>query len=129
MNILAIDFGTKNLGLAWCSEGLDLILPYGRIQTQNPEQRDQELIALVKNERIEKVVVGLPLGMQGEENVNTERIRNFVEHLKKQLDIEFDFVDERFTTQQASNTAGDISSDEKSAMIILETYLQKAKDS
>ncbi len=124
MNILAIDYGTKNIGLAWCQKELGVVLPYG-----NMEHRtwNMELVKLIKKEKIDKIVVGLPIGLDGEENENTKKIRSFVDELEKEIDIPVDFVDERFTSAQADNMGGTVSRDEKSAMVILETYLSKNK--
>lgn len=123
MNILAIDFGTKNIGLAWCETSIGAVLPYGII-------KDQDLTSLAKlisEERIEQVVVGLPVSLDNKENTNTERVRRFAEELKKMISCPLDFFDERFSSAQADRMGGDASRDEKSAMIILEDYLQSKK--
>lgn len=122
MNILGIDFGQKRIGLAWMQVGLDVILPYGVVQKKPDEIVPKELVNLIKEERINKVVIGLPLGMEGEENMNTKRVRGFGEELQKQIDVPIEFMDERFTTHEASRMGGTASLDEKSAMLILEMY-------
>ncbi|MCB9798324.1 Holliday junction resolvase RuvX [Candidatus Nomurabacteria bacterium] len=122
MNILAIDYGRKNIGLAWCQTGVDLILPYGVVKNDEA-QVISELDKMIKSEGIDLVVVGLPIGLDGEENKNTATIREFGKDLSKTSGVKVEFVDERFTSQQADNTMGDVSRDEKSAMIILESYL------
>lgn len=123
MNILAIDFGTKSIGLAWCETTIGAVLPYGIIKDQNID----ELAKLIKDERIERVVVGLPTGLDNKENANTERVRNFVEELKLKISCPVDFFDERFSSAQADRMGEGVSRDEKSAMIILEDYLSSKK--
>lgn len=127
MNILGIDFGQKRIGLAWMQVGLDVILPYGVVQKKPDEIVPKELVNLIKEERINKVVIGLPLGMEGEENMNTNRVRGFGEELQKQIDVPIEFMDERFTTHEASRMGGTASLDEKSAMLILEMYQELHK--
>ncbi len=127
MNILGIDFGQKRIGLAWVQQGLDVILPYGLIQNSPEQIVPDELVTLIKEERINKVVIGVPLGMEGEENTNTKRVRAFGEELGKQIDLPIEFIDERFTTHEASRMGGTASIDEKSAMLILETYMELHK--
>ena len=122
MNILAIDYGTKNIGLAWCQKELGVVLPYGKIEHG---KWNMELVELIKKEKVDKIVVGLPIGLDGRENENTKKIREFVGELQKEIDVPVDFVDERFTSAQADSMGGTVSRDEKSAMIILETYLSK----
>ncbi|OGH72268.1 MAG: hypothetical protein A3I93_03590 [Candidatus Magasanikbacteria bacterium RIFCSPLOWO2_02_FULL_43_22] len=96
---------------------------------QNADNRTHnELVNLIKKEKIDKIVIGLPLGLDGKENNNTTRVRKFVDDLKKEIKIPVDFVDERFTSAQADRMDGGMagaSRDEKAAMVILESYLAK----
>ncbi len=123
MNILAIDFGTKSIGLAWCETTIGAILPYGIIK----DQKIDELAKLIKEEKIELVVVGLPTGLDNKENTNTERVRKFAEELKLNISCPVVFFDEKFSSAQADRMGGEASRDEKSAMIILEDYLNSKK--
>lgn len=118
MNILAIDYGDKRIGLAWAQMGLDVILPYGLITGGI-----KELAALIKKEHIDKLVIGLPIGLSSEENRNTEKVRKFADKLKKETDLPIEFVDERFSSAQADSMGGEVSRDEKSAMVILQSYI------
>jgi len=119
MNILGIDYGKKRIGLAWVQGGLDVVLPFGVTE-------EEGLPGLIKEEKIGKAVVGLPLGLDGGENDNTKRVRKFVDVLKMQTGIPVEFVDERFTSQQADRMEGGTATrDEKSAMVILQSYLDK----
>lgn len=120
MNILGVDYGRKRIGLAWVQEGLDVVLPYGVVGSL------EELVEFIKKERIDKVVLGLPLDMEEmTENENTKRIRKFAEEIKKQTNVEIDFADERLTTSEAIQMGGDATLDEKAAMLILQTYLEE----
>lgn len=125
MNILAIDYGTKNIGLAWCDTGVKVVLPFGLIKLQVISYKLQKVIEVIRNEKIDRVIVGLPIGLDGKENENTKKIRKFVDELKKEIDVPVDFVDERFTSAQADRMGGTVSRDEKSAMIILQSYIDK----
>ena len=121
MNILAIDYGAKRIGLAWVNTDIGVVLPFGQII--NPE-----LITLIQREGIDKIVVGLPLGLNGKENKGTERVRGFVEDLKKYIAVSIEFIDERFSSAEADRMeGGGASRDEKAAMIILQTYLDRKK--
>lgn len=121
MNILAIDYGDKRIGLAWVQIGLDVILPYGVVTGGV-----KELAALIKKEHIDKLVIGLPIGLESqEENMNTKKVRKFAGKLKKETSLPIEFVDERFSSAQADSMGGEASRDEKSAMVILQSYLDK----
>ncbi len=124
MNILAVDYGTKNIGLAWAQIGLGVVLPYGVIKDKNLD----ELAKLIKKENIDKVVIGLPFGLEEKENENTKKIKQFASDLKNLINIPIEFEDERFSSQAADRMGeGGASRDEKSAMVILQSYLEKNK--
>mgnify|MGYP001573208371 FL=1 len=124
MNILAVDYGTKNIGLAWAQIGLGVVLPYGVIKDKNLD----ELAKLIKKENIDKVVIGLPFGLEEKENENTKKRKQFASDLKNLINIPIEFEDERFSSQAADRMGeGGASRDEKSAMVILQSYLEKNK--
>lgn len=125
MNILAVDYGQKNIGLAWCDTGIGAPLPFGNIK--NEISNIKNLCDLIVKEKIDKVVIGLPLGMDGKEKVNTARVREFGEKLKKQISVPVEFFDERFSSQQADRSVGGVSRDEKSALVILQSYLDSKR--
>ncbi|MFH1789592.1 MAG: Holliday junction resolvase RuvX [bacterium] len=120
MKILSIDFGTKRIGLAIWNSSADVVLPYG--QAGGPI----EVIDLIIKEKIDKIVLGLPLSLDSSENDNTRKIRNFAEQIKEQSGVEVNFVDERFSSQMSDRMGGaeSASRDEKSAIILLNTYLE-----
>jgi len=127
MNILAIDYGKKRIGLAWTQTELGVVLPYG-LMTHETDSTIQKLIDLVRKEKIDKLVIGLPLGLDGKENENTKRVRVFAGELKQHTDAPVEFVDERFTTAEAERMGKEgVSKDEKAAMVILQAYLDSLK--
>lgn len=127
MNTLGIDYGEKRIGLAWVQAGLDVVLPFGKIENSGSEDKKNELVDLIKKEKINNLVVGLPLGTDGNENDNTKRVREFASALEKETGLEVELIDERFSSKLADSMGGDASRDEKSAMAILQTYLDKKK--
>lgn len=121
MNILAIDYGTKNIGLAWCDTGIGAALPFGLVKNID------EVAKVVSEEKIDRVIIGLPVGTDGKENTNTARIKKFGDELKQRVSAPVEYYDERFSSQAADRMEGGVSRDEKSAMIILEDWLTLAK--
>lgn len=124
MNILGVDFGTKRIGLAWVNKELGVVLPYGQIRGVDREEMMLKLAKFIKNEKIDKVVFGLPLTLEGQESSNSRRVRAFVDDLNKNINVPVDFYDERFSSFGADQMGGEASRDEKSAMIILQDYLE-----
>ncbi len=127
MFVLGIDYGTKRIGLAWSDTTLGVVLPYGLIEAKTDSARIKNLADLINKEKIDKAVVGFPAGLNGQETKNTERVKEFVFELQKHTAVPIEFFDERFSSQAADALGAGVSRDEKSAMIILEGYLQKKK--
>jgi len=122
MNILAIDYGSKNIGLAWCDTGIGAPLPFGIVKNA------AEVEKTILDERINKIIIGLPTGIDGKENTNTERVRKFGAEIAENTGVSVEFFDERFSSQAADRMGMGVSRDEKSAMIILEDWLQRSKN-
>lgn len=123
MKLLGVDFGTKRIGLAWSDTTLGVVLPFG-VADNVPA-----LAKLIGEEKIDTVVVGFPAGLRGEENKNTERVKKFTFELQKVISVPTVFFDERFSSQAADKAGGDVSRDERAAMIILEGYIQSLERS
>jgi len=123
MKILSLDYGTKHIGMAKWNSEVDVVLPFGVANNLD------EIIQLAKQEKFDKIVVGMPYSAQNKNiySSNTERVIEFIKKLKDSLDIEINTLDERFSSQQADRMGGEASRDEKSAMVILEGYLAKNK--
>lgn len=119
MKILGVDFGSKRIGLAWSDTTLGVVLPFGVVKTV------PELIQLAEEEKVDKVVIGFPIGLSGKENPNTERVKKVAFEIQKATGLTVEFFDERFTSQAADAAGAGVSRDEKSAMIILEGYIEK----
>ncbi len=127
MNILAIDYGKKRIGLAWVDTAIGVVLPYGVIESQNEKGKSEKIIDLIRNEKTDRVVIGLPLGLSGEESEMSKQVQIFTEQLKSHISCPIDLVDERFSSAEAKRMGGDASPDEKAAMLILQTYFEQLK--
>lgn len=125
MNILALDYGKKRIGMAWIDTDLGVVLPYGVIENKEPIASRQELVDFIDKENVQKLIVGLPIGLDGKENENTKSVRKFIEEVKKMVGIPVEFIDERFSSREADRMGGEASRDEKAAMLILQTYLEQ----
>jgi putative Holliday junction resolvase len=127
MNILAIDYGSKNIGLAWVDTFLGVVLPFGTVQQPSLREKIKELVEIISKERLDQIVVGFPVDRNGVENKNTERVKKFVFELQQKIKVPIEYFDERFTSQAADSLGDGVSRDERSAMIILEGHLERKK--
>ena len=96
MRILAIDYGKKRTGLA-VTDPLQLIA--NGLCTVATTDLERYVLDYVSREPVERIVVGQPRQMNGEDSENMVRITPFVNRLRKLLpDIPVELFDERFTS-------------------------------
>ena len=134
MRYLAIDFGDKRTGLAICDSAETIATPLAVIQGQKGLlKRIQDV---VEKENVGAIVVGLPLSMDDSESRQTQRVLDFVEQLRKHLDITVYLQDERLSSFGAKHklaaakfTVGKKKKrlDAVAAATILEAFLQTKK--
>jgi len=95
MNIISVDYGTKNIGLAKWSSEVNVILPFGIVKNL------EELVNLIKQENIDRVLVGMPYSAEDNsvKNKNIIRVEDFIKKLKDQINTEIVTIDERFSSQ------------------------------
>jgi putative holliday junction resolvase len=84
------------------------------------------LADLVRTERAERVVVGLPLTLEGKRGEQAEETERFVEALRTAVDVPVESFDERFTTDLADQTGGSAPRDAQAAAHLLSGYLTRS---
>lgn len=101
--ILAVDYGTKVVGLAsWCPGREPFPQPYGKIIYQNDAQVIKEIKQIFDDEALDIIVLGLPLHADGSDSEMTKKIRIFAEQLKSvATNAEFYFQDESLSSFEA----------------------------
>lgn len=134
--ILSIDYGKKRTGLA-VTDPLQLIA--NGLTTVETPTLEAFVMDYINKEEVERIVVGRPRQMSGEDSENMRRVEPFVNRLRKLLpDIPVEYVDERFTSVLAHRAMIDgglkkkdrqnkALVDEISACIILQSYMDSKK--
>lgn len=134
--ILAIDYGKKRTGLA-VTDPLQLIA--NGLTTVETSKLMDFILSYTKTENVERIVVGLPKQMNGQDSENMKNIAPFVNRLKKVLpNIPVEYYDERFTSVLAHQVMLESGIgkkarqnkalvDEISATIILQSYMESKK--
>lgn len=104
--ILGIDHGTVRIGLA-LSDDLHLFATPLKTLDASPVV-EEEIAAIVQQKRVDTVVIGLPLRMDGQRGSATERVERFADRLRKCLPdgVAIEFVDERLTSSAAEQSLG-----------------------
>jgi len=138
MKTLAIDYGTKNIGLALSDDEGKIAFAYATINQQltinNKQKMADKVIEDIKKicelEKVETVVVGMPIGLSGKDTKKTEEVWEFVKNLQENLKIPVETEDERLTTVAAgrlqNKNARNI--DELSAQILLQGWLDRNRE-
>jgi len=133
MIILAIDFGIKYIGLALADTNLNIAFPYQTLKNNNHFL--DELKEVIIKEGVKKVIVGRPIGMEGQITEQTKITDQFVNFLKNNLSIPVEIFDERLSSKMVELTKmgqnkkrGETAEHAAAAAIILQEYLEKSKN-
>lgn len=122
--MLALDFGAARTGVAVSDATGTLARPLTVVERAGSERGLRRLAELVAAQEVDRIVVGLPLTLKGEQGSQAEETSRFVEALRALVSVPVESFDERFTTALAA--AGPSSSapeDARAAAHLLEGYL------
>jgi putative holliday junction resolvase len=136
MRYLGIDLGSKRIGLALSDETGLIATPLTTLQVRNEPQVFADIIQTVNEYDIAKIIVGLPIMLNGTEGIEANRARAFADRLKQKINIEIDLMDERLTSIEAERRMTELrikkqkrkaNIDSAAAAIFLQTYLDKER--
>jgi putative Holliday junction resolvase len=131
--ILALDHGTKRIGVALSDELGWTAQPLETFERRTLERDIAHIRELVQTHNVERVLLGLPLRLNGEEGPAARSVREFVTRLGEALPVPVVTWDERMTTKAAEELliAADVSRkkrrgavDRVAAAILLQSYLE-----
>ncbi|MBT3478514.1 MAG: Holliday junction resolvase RuvX [Candidatus Marinimicrobia bacterium] len=134
--LLGIDHGTKRVGLA-LSDPLKIIAkPFQTLTYKDFNDLSSQLKSIIIENDIEGIVLGFPIGMQGQRTQQTDKVAEFAELLKYAVDVPIALEDERLSSISAEKSLilqnvktghnkGRI--DETAAAIFLQQYLDRTR--
>ena len=125
MTILALDLGTKNIGVAISHGVMAEAWKTISYKSQREEDLFKELNQVIAQQKVEKVLIGLPLGRDGKPTRQSRWTKELGNRIARATQASVEYVEESFS----SNAAGEINTDQEAARIILEQYLNEAKSS
>jgi putative Holliday junction resolvase len=129
---LALDVGDRRTGVA---VGEWLARPVTTLKRRSKKQDFEAIAALLQEHQAERLVVGLPLNMDGSPGFQAQRVMRYTERLESalgEMGLEIDVVlwDERLSTYEAQERIGQVSGhgagpdvDAAAAAVILQSYL------
>ena len=134
---MALDVGTKRIGIAVADPTNSFALPVGMVERSNLRADLAKLEEYFESYSVRELVVGDPITLSGERGIAAQKMDGFVEQLKGIFSGPIHRVDERMTTAQATKTliAADVSRkkrkesvDKMAAALILESYLARKRN-
>lgn len=131
MRVMGLDVGQARIGVAVTDPLGKIAQPLETIKRDGSEL--DRIAELVEATGSHTIVVGLPLLMDGSEGFQAGLVRDFTTEIRRKIDINIVFIDERLTTKQAeavmrkadgkAYSPGD--SDRVAAALILMTYMDR----
>lgn len=131
---LAIDFGEKRVGLALSDPMKIIAKPFKTIFYSNQNDLINKIALIIKDEKIEKIILGLPKGLKGDNTSQTNLVIEFYNFIKDKIDTPIVMEDERLSSVSAKKSLilqniktghNKTLIDETAAAIFLQLYLDK----
>jgi putative Holliday junction resolvase len=135
--VLAFDYGARRIGIAVGELQLGIAHPLETIHVESEQVRFQQIERLVREWSPVLLIVGLPSHMDGVEHELSKRCRTFAQQLERRFGIDTRLVDERLTSNAASQSLADAGvrgrrqksmRDQVAAQHILETFFSLTDD-
>ena len=102
--LLAIDYGEKRLGLAVSDPNQIISKPLKTIILSDSQYIYNELEKIISDYEIQKLIIGLPLGMDGKNTQQTSKVEAFKENLQNKISIPVILFDERLSSVSAKKS-------------------------
>jgi putative holliday junction resolvase len=134
VRVLALDYGSARCGVAMSDPTGTVATPLAAVERPDTRRGMDAIAALVAEHATGTVVVGLPLGLSGDDTQQTVATRDFATRLSRRLgeEVAVELYDERFTTRMAARgtQAGAVraSEDSRAAAHLLEGWLARVRD-
>jgi putative pre-16S rRNA nuclease len=131
--VLALDYGTKNVGLACCDELGVTVRPLASIPNTGRRNLIARLRSVIEENRIQSLVVGIPQNMDGSFGDSANRVERFMAALRQELGLPLSGIDERLSTVEAQEVWNEMrprqqrkyrTVDSLAAAFILERFLR-----
>jgi len=135
MRTLGLDVGERRIGLAISDPDGRLALPMGTHQRSGGDDA-ASIVALAQREEATRIVVGLPLSMDGSHGTQAQVAEDFALRLRDRTDSEIVLWDERLSSVEADHhlrlmgTRGKAAKSQRDAIaasIILQSYLDSRR--
>jgi len=132
--IIGIDWGLRRCGIAITDENRGFVFVRPQLYVKNQDELVQNILAIIQEDKIVGIVLGLPLHADRSDSNTTKMVREFADSLSVKTDLPIIFIEENLTSDAAQSEIGrkSISKikqelDSVSAKIILENAVAMLK--
>ena len=134
MKVLAVDFGTKRIGLAVGNSQTRVATPLGQIAAHNHGRAMAEIVRRIGEFGIERIVVGYPLNMNGSRGTACTAVERFAASLRRRSNLPIVLIDEKLSSFEAEEMGKEFEGDFRkrkafldsvAAQVILRTYFEQ----
>ena len=130
--IIGIDYGEVRVGISLSDLTQTIAKPFRTISYKNLDDLLTQLKEIIIENEVDKLVVGIPYNMKGEDTKQTLKVKEFISFLESHLSYDIALIDERLSSIEAEKTMhkmniktghnkSDI--DKIAASVILQEYL------
>lgn len=129
--IVALDYGSKNIGIAWSPDGI-FSFPVGIIKKSKLQKDVESILEIVSQKSADLIVLGYPFNQT--QTDSTKRVDEFLEVLKESTSIPVELEDERMTSVEVRRIGHELGKSDKKmrdkkdafeAQLILTRYLER----
>jgi putative Holliday junction resolvase len=129
---MALDHGTRRIGVAVSDEMKMIASPLEYIHTEPMEKVIERLQQLIREKEVELILVGMPRNMDGTYGPAAQKVKDFIAALQPHIPVPFKTWDERLTTVMANRALlqGNVRRDQRkqkvdkmAAAILLQSFL------
>lgn len=134
---MAIDYGEKKVGIALTDRLKIMAQPFDTLHPKDNKDLIASIIKIIGDEEVEKIIVGLPINMDGSMSQAARTVNVFVHDLSQAVTTPVETWDERLTTVEAERILIEEANmqrkkrkkviDKLAACLILKSYLEKHK--
>ena len=101
--VLGVDYGSSRVGLALSDPQKIIASPLHTLINNGNDRLKKKLLELIKKKNVEYIVIGLPIGLKGQETSQTKIVREFAEEMRS-LALPVYFQDERLSSLSAKKS-------------------------
>ncbi len=99
--ILGIDYGNRRVGIAISDELQLTAQPHKLLIRENDENLISDIKEIIHSHNIEKIVIGLPVLLDGSHSSQTKKTRKFISRIRQSSDLPIEKWEERLSTIEA----------------------------